>query len=53
MKCVLAQNVHSHILEEKTQNFASDVLPLGLFVIHDTSGGGQHDISTAKTFLII
>ena len=32
-----------NILVEETENLASNVLPAGLLVVHDTSGGGQDD----------
>ena len=33
----------SYILEEKTEDFPSQMLPPGLLVVHDTSGRGQDD----------
>ena len=30
--------------EEESQNLASKVLPPGLLMIHDSSGGSEHDI---------
>lgn len=34
---------HENILVEETENLASNVLPPGLLVVHDTGGGGEDD----------
>jgi hypothetical protein len=37
--------VPSRRLVEETNNLASDVLAAGLLVVHDTSGGGQDNVT--------
>lgn len=34
-----------YILEKESKDFASCVFPSGLFVVHDASWGGQHNVS--------
>lgn len=34
-----------YILEKESKDFASCVFPSGLFVVHDSSWGGQHNVS--------
>lgn len=34
-----------YILEKESEDFASCVFPSGLFVVHDASWGGQHNVS--------
>uniref|UniRef100_A0AAG5DDB2 Uncharacterized protein n=1 Tax=Anopheles atroparvus TaxID=41427 RepID=A0AAG5DDB2_ANOAO len=32
-------------LEEVSQNLATEMLPSGLFVVHDSTAGSEHDVS--------
>lgn len=37
-----------YILEKESKDFASCVFPSGLFMVHDASWGGQHNVSVER-----